>query len=125
VSGHVPIWFDTFHVGDIDVGDDGELSFAYTQTWLATKSAFALSVTLPLGAEKFTDQTFSPWLANLLPEEEQLSVLARSLGLDRADTLAVLKEIGGDTAGALSFGTKSDRTAWAYTPLTEFYRVDD
>jgi serine/threonine-protein kinase HipA len=125
VSGHVPIWFDTFHVGDIDIGDDGGLSFAYTQTWLATKSAFALSVTLPLGAEKFTDQTFSPWLANLLPEEEQLSVLARSLGLDRADTLAVLKEIGGDTAGALSFGTKSDRTEWAYTPLTEFYGIDD
>lgn len=67
----------------------------------------------------------SPWLANLLPEEEQLSILTRSLGFDRADTLAVLNEIGGDTAGALSFGVPSERAAWTYTPLTEFYGIND
>jgi hypothetical protein len=30
-----------------------------------------------------------------LPEEEQLQVLSRSFGLDQADVLAVLAEIGG------------------------------
>jgi len=65
------------------------------------------------------------WLANLLPEEEQLQVLTRSLGLDQADVLAVLKEIGGDTAGALSFGEAAYPSRWAYTPLTKFYGTDD
>jgi serine/threonine-protein kinase HipA len=45
--------------------------------------------------------------------------------LDQADVLAVLKEIGGDTAGALSFGEPADRSRWAYAPLTQFYGTED
>ncbi|WP_281277584.1 HipA N-terminal domain-containing protein [Paracoccus methylarcula] len=75
------------------------------------------------GSHPYPSETISPWLANLLPEEEQLQILTRSLGLDRADTLAVLAEIGGDTAGALSFGFPPDRNAWGWTPLTDLYAV--
>jgi serine/threonine-protein kinase HipA len=125
VSFAVPVWFDALHVGDVTVSEAGALGFAYTEAWLATEGAFPLSVTLPLGAGEYSSEVISPWLANLLPEEEQLSILTRTLGLDRADTLAVLNEIGGDTAGALSFGVPSDRAAWRYTPLTEFYGTND
>jgi serine/threonine-protein kinase HipA len=125
VSAPVPVWFDALHVGDVTVAGDGALSFAYTPAWLATPGAFAVSLTLPLGETVYPSQVISPWLAGLLPEEDQLTVLTRSLGLDRADTLAVLREVGGDTAGALSFGAPSRRADWAYTPLTEFYSVDD
>jgi len=45
--------------------------------------------------------------------------------LNQADSLAVLQEIGGDTAGALSFGAKSAPADWAYTPLAEFYGTRD
>lgn len=121
----VPVWFDDLHVGDVTVEDDGALGFAYSTKWLATEGAFPLSVTLPLEDAIYPSDVISPWLANLLPEEEQLTILTRALGLDRADALAVLSEIGGDTAGALSFRIASDRTAWTYTPLTEFYQVDD
>lgn len=121
----VPVWFDTLQVGDITVGDDGALSFAYTDNWRATAGAFPLSLTLPLSKATYPSDVISPWLANLLPEEEQLAILTRSLGLDRADTLAVLGEIGGDTAGALSFGTPAERAGWTYTPLTEFYKTED
>lgn len=121
----VPVWFDALHVGEVTVGEDGELGFAYTPEWLATEGAFPLSLTLTLGPSPYPSAVISPWLANLLPEEEQLSILTRSLGLARADTLAILNEIGGDTAGALSFGATSERTAWAYTPLTIFYGIDD
>lgn len=121
----VPVWFDALHVGDITVSDDGALGFAYTKDWIDTRGAFPLSLKLPLNDTVFPSETISPWLANLLPEEEQLTILTRSLGLDRADTLAVLAEIGGDTAGALSFGVPSERAAWSYTPLTEFYRTKD
>lgn len=125
MSTAVPVWFDELHVGDVSVASDGALGFAYTKNWLATRGAFPLSVTLPLEEATFPSDRISPWLAGLLPEEEQLTVLTRSLGLDRSDTLAVLGEIGGDTAGALSFGEPSRRSEWSYTPLTEFYGVDD
>ena len=121
----VPIWFDNLRVGEVAVGEEGSLTFTYAEKWLATRGAFPLSLTLPLETRTFGSETISPWLANLLPEERQLAILTRTLGLDRADTLALLNEIGGDTAGAVSFGFPSDRSAWAYTPLTEFYGVQD
>ncbi|MCC5968168.1 MAG: type II toxin-antitoxin system HipA family toxin [Natronohydrobacter sp.] len=121
----VPIWFDGLAVGQVDVTADGSLSLQYAERWLQTTGAFPLSVTMPLRADPYPSDVISPWLANLLPEEEQLQVLTRSLGLDQADVLAVLAEIGGDTAGALSFGAATDRALWAYAPLTTFYDTAD
>jgi len=125
VTASVPIWFDDLAVGQVDVAADGSLSLRYADRWLQTTGAFPLSVTMPLRADPYPSDIISPWLANLLPEEEQLQVLTRSLGLDQADVLAVLSEIGGDTAGALSFGASTDRALWAYTPLTTFYDTAD
>lgn len=125
MTASVPIWFDDLAVGQVDVAADGSLSLRYEDRWLQTAGAFPLSVTMPLRAEPYPSDVLSPWLANLLPEEEQLQVLTRSLGLDQADVLAVLAEIGGDTAGALSFGAATERALWAYTPLTSFYNTAD
>jgi serine/threonine-protein kinase HipA len=125
VTASVPIWFDDLAVGQVDVAADGSLSLRYADRWLQTTGAFPLSVTMPLRADPYPSDIISPWLANLLPEEEQLQVLTRSLGLDQADVLAVLSEIGGDTAGALSFGASTDRALWAYMPLTTFYDTAD
>lgn len=125
MKASVPIWFDDLAVGQVDVATDGSLSLRYAERWLQTAGAFPLSVTMPLRAEHYPSDVISPWLANLLPEEEQLQVLTRSLGLDQADVLAVLAEIGGDTAGALSFGAATDRALWAYAPLTSFYDTAD
>jgi serine/threonine-protein kinase HipA len=125
VTASVPIWFDGLEVGHVDVAADGSLSLRYADRWLQTAGAFSLSVTMPLRVEPYPSVAISPWLANLLPEEEQLLVLTRSLGLDQADVLAVLAEIGGDTAGALSFGAATDRALWAYAPLTSFYDTAD
>ena len=125
MTASVPVWFDGLAVGQVDVATDGSLSFRYADRWLQTAGAFPLSVTMPLRAEPYPSDVISPWLANLLPEEDQLKVLTRSLGLDQADVLAVLAEIGGDTAGALSFGAATDRALWAYAPLTRFYDTAD
>lgn len=125
MTGSVPIWFDDLAVGQVDVAADGSLSLQYANRWLQTAGAFPLSATMPLRAAPYPSDVIAPWLANLLPEEEQLQVLTRSLGLDQADALAVLAEIGGDTAGALSFGVATDRVLWSYTPLTQFYGTDD
>lgn len=125
MTASVPVWFDGLAVGQVDVAADGSLSLRYAERWLQTTGAFPLSVSMPLRADPYPSDVISPWLANLLPEEEQLQVLTRSLGLDKADVLAVLSEIGGDTAGALSFGTANDRALWSYAPLTTFYDTAD
>ncbi len=80
---------------------------------------------MPLRVEPYSPEVIAPWLGNLPPEEEQLSILARSLGLDPVDMLALLEQIGRDRAGALSFGVPTDRDRWAWRPLTELYGVDD
>jgi serine/threonine-protein kinase HipA len=125
VTASVPIWFDDLAVGKVNVAADGSLSLRYADRWLQTAAAFPLSVTMPLRAEPYSSDVITPWLANLLPEEDQLKVLIRSLGLDQADVLAVLAVIGGDTAGALSFGAATARPLSAYTPLTSFYETAD
>ena len=87
MTASVPIWFDDLAVGQVDVAADGSLSLRYADRWLQTAGAFPLSVTMPLRAEPYPSDIISPWLANLLPEEEQLQVLTRSLGLDQATQL--------------------------------------
>ena len=125
MSARVPIWFDALEVGQIEVAADGSLTLHYAEPWLQTAGTFPLSVTMPVRAEPYCSETLSPWLANLLPEEEQLAGLTRALGIDQADVLALLQEIGGDTAGAFSFGVPTDRSRWSYLPLTQLYRTDD
>lgn len=125
MTASVPIWFDDLAVGQVDVAADGSLSLRYVDRWVQTAGAFSLSVTMPLRADPYPSDVISPWLANLLPEEQQLQVITRSLGLDQTDVLAVLSEIGGDTAGALSFGVATDRALWAYRPLTSLYDTAD
>lgn len=122
---NVPVWFYSFPVGLISVAKDGSLSFRYDTDWIDTHNAFPLSQTMPKGAGTFETNVISPWIANLLPEEDQLRILTRSLGVDQSDSLAILAEIGGDTAGALSFGEFDISRNPSYTTLTEFYGEDD
>lgn len=119
------IYYEQFVLGTIDVHDDGHLTFVYDPRWLTTKGNFPLSVTLPLTDATYPDAIITPWLANLLPEEQQLLTLSRTLGLSSTDALAILKVIGGDTAGAISIGEPSDRSQWSYQPLSDQYGTDN
>lgn len=104
MTASAPIWFDELELGALNLGPDGSLSLRYTGPWVQTAGAFPLSVTIPLRPDPYPTEIITPWLANLLPEKEQLTELTRSLGLDQADVIAVLAGIGGETGGALSFG---------------------
>ena len=121
VIDSVEVFYEQFVVGVISIHDTGALSFAYDPRWLDTDGAFPLSVTLPLSSNEFPDAAIMPWLANLLPEEQQLLTLSRALGLSSTDALAILREIGGDTAGAISVGQASLRTDWSYETLQDHY----
>jgi serine/threonine-protein kinase HipA len=99
----LPLYFEQRLVGTIRVDRAGP-SFSYASGWIALKGAFPISLTMPLKSERFASDTFLPWAANLLPESEQLRTLGQLLGMARSDVIGLLSAIGGDTAGALSFG---------------------
>jgi serine/threonine-protein kinase HipA len=105
----VPVYFEQRRVGTIEVDKAGP-SFFYDTAWIALRGAFPISVTMPLTADRITSDVFLPWAANLLPESEQLRTLGQLLGMARSDVVGLLSAIGGDTAGALSFG-QPGRTA--------------
>jgi serine/threonine-protein kinase HipA len=62
----------------------------------------ALSLSLPLRREPYTDDASRPFFANLLPEAEIRKVLARRLGVSERNDFILLKEIGGECAGAVA-----------------------
>src|SRR6516165_1758003 len=99
----LPVYFEQRLVGTIHV-DRGGPSFTYASGWIGLRGAFPISLTMPLKSERFASDTFLPWAANLLPESEQLRTLGQLLGMARSDVIGLLSAIGGDTAGALSFG---------------------
>lgn len=120
-SETIIVFYEKFAIGSINLSASGELSFEYDSRWLGTRGNFPLSLTLPLQPGLFAHKIITPWLANLLPEEEQLVSLSRVLGLATSDALAILREIGGDTAGAISIGEPSIRKDWSYASLRDHY----
>ena len=97
------VYYESRQVGTIEVGTDGP-SFVYEPSWLATRGAFPLSITMPLSTRPVKPAIFLPWAMNLLPEGEQLKAIGLKLGAAPSDAVSILAEIGRDTAGALSIG---------------------
>jgi serine/threonine-protein kinase HipA len=59
-------------------------------------------LSLPLRKEPYIDDTARPFFANLLPESEIRKVIARQLRISEENDFAILREIGGECAGAVS-----------------------
>lgn len=112
----LPIYFEQRPVGTIDV-DKGGAGFTYDRAWIALRGAFPVSTAMPLRQERFGPETFLPWAANLLPENEQLRTLGQLLGMARSDVVGLLSAIGGDTAGALSIGQPGRTSSVQWRPL--------
>jgi len=119
--GHdrLEVFYETFRVGTVEADPLGAVAFHYEPKWLATRGAFPVSTALPMAQVSHHGRAVEAWLANLLPEEAPLAQLARGFGIDRSDIIALLEMVGGDTAGALSFGRPSRREAWSYTGLDD------
>jgi serine/threonine-protein kinase HipA len=112
----LPIYFESRLVGKIYVDRTGP-SFTYDPAWVALRGAFPISLTMPLRAERITSDVFLPWAANLLPENQQLRTLGEILGMARSDVVGLLSTIGGETAGALSFGQPGRTGSFFWRPV--------
>jgi serine/threonine-protein kinase HipA len=114
--GDLAVYFEQRSVGIVRVDGKGP-SFSYDRTWLNTRGAFPISITMPLRPEPFDPSVFLPWAANLLPESEQLRAVGQFLGMSPGDVVGLLSEIGRDTAGALSIGKPGGTSAVYWRPL--------
>jgi serine/threonine-protein kinase HipA len=90
-------------VGQLIMDDDGQMVFDYLQTWLDDSDATPLSQSLPLQKERFKRNQCRGFFAGILPEEAKREMIARNLGISKANDFAMLEQIGGECAGAVTF----------------------
>lgn len=112
----ITVYYETRTVGTIEVQPDGP-AFVYDSKWLGTRGAFPISFLMPLSARRMPPSLFAPWAANLLPEATQLRIVGQRLGAAQSDTIAILSEIGRDTAGALSIGKPGSAGTGGWRPI--------
>lgn len=106
------VWLFDQPVGRLFLSN-GRLHFAYLPEWLAQPQAMPVSMSLPLQADSFDDQQARPFFAGLLPEGQLRSVIARQLQVSSQNEFALLDQLGGECAGAVSL------TAWEYTSVQQ------
>jgi len=109
--------------GTLTRADNGALSFQYDSSYLATPQATVLSSTLPLSDTPYGERDIAAFFSNLLPDESVRVRIAEILHLTPEDTFGLLRVLGGDCAGAVSFyepGRMPDtRGEPAYRALTD------
>src|SRR3972149_9161817 len=90
-------------VGHLIQDDDGQMVFDYTESWLQNRAALPLSHSLPLRRERFTRRECSGFFGGILPEESKREIVAKNLGISARNDYAMLEQIGGECAGAVTF----------------------
>jgi serine/threonine-protein kinase HipA len=112
----LPVYYESRIVGTIEVHAEGP-AFVYSPEWLGTRGAFQLSILMPLSPRRVPPKIFLPWAANLLPESSQLRAIGLQLGAAPEDVVAILAELGRDTAGALSIGKPGSTSSAGWHPV--------
>ncbi|HHH6590120.1 HipA domain-containing protein [Proteus mirabilis] len=97
------------------------LSFSYSDKWLAYDSAFPLSLSLPLVKGECSSFNALNFIHNLLPDlkEERLS-LAHSVGVQSNDVFTLLSKVGHDCTGGISFTESREppKIGWKYREIS-------
>jgi len=89
-------------VGCLECDDKGRFTFQYDLGWISKDNTPPLSLSLPLREEVYDDESARPFFTNLLPESALREAVARKLGISPRNEFALLTELGGECAGAVS-----------------------
>ncbi len=77
--------------------------FNYAASWLARPNATPLSQSLPLRKKRFSRKECRGFFGGILPEAGKRELIARNLGISARNDYAMLEQIGGECAGAVTF----------------------
>lgn len=108
-------------VGNLIQDAHGQMTFDYAESWLENPAAKPLSHSLPLTKKHFNRNECRGFFAGILPEESKREIIANNLGISAKNDFAMLKEIGGECAGAVTFipsGQELPQPADHYRPLS-------
>lgn len=108
-------------VGHLIQDDGGQMAFAYVESWFKNPHATPLSQSLPLRQERFTRKECRGFFAGVLPEESKREIIARNLGISARNDFAMLEQIGGECAGAVTFlpaGEALPERSYSYRALS-------
>jgi serine/threonine-protein kinase HipA len=89
--------------GHLIQDDGGQMAFNYDDSWLGREGAYALSHSLPLREEQFKQKECRGFFGGILPEEANRKTIAKILGISDRNDFAMLEQIGGECAGAITF----------------------
>lgn len=78
------------------------MEFTYDPEYLRHEKHQALSQSLPLQKNAFTNKQCRPFFSGILPEAKLRAAIARHLGISEKNDFALLAALGGECAGAVS-----------------------
>ncbi|MCF6775706.1 type II toxin-antitoxin system HipA family toxin [Thiotrichales bacterium 19X7-9] len=102
MTEQLTVFFNEKEIGILTLAS-GKLSFKYLEDYVKSQDNHPLSLSLPLQNEAFSHEVTSAYFSGLLPDEPLRSRLAKYLHISSKNTFALLKAIGGECAGAISF----------------------
>jgi len=122
MSRTLDVYLHRHKVGTLVQNNAGEVVFEYDESWLNNPEAKPLSQSLPLVKKRFNRKESRPFFAGVLPEESKREIIARNLGISARNDFALLEQIGGECAGAVTFqpkGTPLPNPEDSYRQLSE------
>lgn len=90
------------HRAGILIEGDHDYTFTYDASYLADRSARAISLSLPLQTESFKDKRLFPFFDGLIPEGWMLDIAEQTWKLDPRDRMGLLLACCRDCIGAVS-----------------------
>ena len=130
IHDELHVFLNTARIGTL-AQDNGAMSFAYSPEYLRSPDAYPLSQNLPLTDEVFHDPAVENFFSNLLPDERIRATVAMILHVSEDNTFGMLKRIGADCAGAVSFYPAGQTPQSSRNPIyrdlsdDEAYRILD
>jgi len=92
------------------VEDEDGFRFSYDSGYLSADGAMAVSLSLPLRAEPYTDRNLFPFFDGLIPEGWLLEIAERTWKLDPRDRMGLLLACCEDCIGAVSVRREEERS---------------
>jgi serine/threonine-protein kinase HipA len=89
--------------GHLIQDENGQMAYYYAESWLNHAGAIPLSHSLPLKKGRFNRNECRGFFAGVLPDESKREIIAKNLGISARNDFAMLEQIGGECAGAVTF----------------------
>ncbi len=103
MNKHLSVYLHNTLAGQLTQDKHGQISFSYCQDWLESADSVPLSHSLPLSERPFAGKNCQGFFAGVLPEEENRKIISAILGVSPRNDFAILEQIGGECAGAVTF----------------------